>query len=367
MRQMMVHPEASKKLREQINGKDEDCRGGKKGKVVKQKNRAVGRFATVNSFARRSLATAKERAEGIERLEIPHVDREIANVRSSLYLAMKIREVRASPVQANPFARPDESSSPPVCLLTKEADAIHQYYCRCPNYDSATCESDKKVCFLTMGRGNSPPLWITGYKSTQRVIDYFANEVKPGRKIPVRENSREEGDYLDIFINRKETLYNHCVKKKQALINERADLSTRIKALEETVRAGHVQGMSEDEELAARNGSKCAALVRYLREVQERGESTIIFSYWHDTLALVNRSLKRYGLSVTFCNQRTGTAMSNAIAEFTTGEVSILLLSAQAKASGANLQRATNVVLLDPAGSSAEHVSRLYQLVLSFV
>jgi len=54
LRQMMVHPEASKKLREQINGKDADQRGGKTGAQVQNRNRMVGRFATVNSFARRS-------------------------------------------------------------------------------------------------------------------------------------------------------------------------------------------------------------------------------------------------------------------------------------------------------------------------
>jgi hypothetical protein len=53
--------------------------------------------------------------------------------------------------------------------------------------------------------------------------------------------------------------------------------------------------------------------------------------------------------------------MSTAITDFTSGEVSILLLSAQAKASGANLQCATNVILLDPAGISAEHGSTLEQ------
>jgi hypothetical protein len=51
--------------------------------------------------------------------------------------------------------------------------------------------------------------------------------------------------------------------------------------------------------------------------------------------------------------------MTKAIQEFTSGEASILLLSAEVKASGANLQVATNVVLLDPAGDSAEHGANL--------
>ncbi len=51
--------------------------------------------------------------------------------------------------------------------------------------------------------------------------------------------------------------------------------------------------------------------------------------------------------------------MTKAIQEFASGDASILLLSAEVKASGANLQVATNVVLLDPAGDSAEHGANL--------
>lgn len=53
--------------------------------------------------------------------------------------------------------------------------------------------------------------------------------------------------------------------------------------------------------------------------------------------------------------------MAKALDNFTGGKVSFLLLSAQAKASGANLQCATHVILLDPAGSSAEHGAALEQ------
>ena len=77
-------------------------------------------------------------------------------------------------------------------------------------------------------------------------------------------------------------------------------------------------------------------------------------------MRLVWNSLRKCKLSASFCNG-SGRAMSTAITDFTSGEVSILLLSAQAKASGANLQCATNVILLDPAGKSAEHGSTLEQ------
>ena len=32
------------------------------------------------------------------------------------------------------------------------------------------------------------------------------------------------------------------------------------------------------------------------------GEKTIVFSYWHDVLSLVHRSLRTNGLDVAFCN-----------------------------------------------------------------
>ena len=51
--------------------------------------------------------------------------------------------------------------------------------------------------------------------------------------------------------------------------------------------------------------------------------------------------------------------MSNALTDFTSGVSSVLLLSGKAKASGANLQCASNVVILDPPGSSGEHGATL--------
>ena len=337
LRQMMIHPEACKKLRE-------DADGGSK---------SVGRFATVNSFAKRSLATAKERLRELDRTLLPNAQRDIDLIKSSWHLAIKIRQVRESaPVQANPFARREESSTPAVfCLETEEDNAICAYF-----------KTDESTLFQTIGRGqDAPAVEISGHKAMSRVIDYFRNEAKPGRKIPYNANGGEEHECLEVFIRRKETFYHTCVTKKNSLLVERSNLVTRIMALEETVKVGGniTRGMTEDEELVARNGSKTAALIRHLREIRCMGEKTIVFSYWHDVLSLVHRSLRTNGLDVAFCNGRTGNMMTKAIQEFTSGEASILLLSAEVKASGANLQVATNVVLLDPAGDSAEHGANL--------
>jgi len=337
LRQMMIHPEACKKLRE-------DADAGSK---------SVGRFATVNSFAKRSLATAKERLRELVGTLLPNAQRDIDLIKSSWHLALKIRQVRESaPVQANPFARREESSTPAVfCLETEEDNAIRAY-----------CKTDESTLFQTIGRGqDAPAVEIFGHKAMSRVIDYFKNEVKPGRKIPYNANGGEEHEYLEVFIRRKETFYHTCVTKQKLLLVERSHLVTRIMALEETVKVGGniTRGVTEDEELVARNGSKTAALIHYLREIRCMGEKTIVFSYWHDVLSLVHRSLRTNGLDVAFCNGRTGNMMTKAIQEFASGDASILLLSAEVKASGANLQVATNVVLLDPAGDSAEHGANL--------
>ena len=351
LRQMMVHPEASKKLREQINGKDDDQRGGRKARHVAQKNKCLGRFATVNSFARHSLDAARQRSKDIDANDLPMATKDIEVVRSSLHLAKKLRQMRESPVQANPFAqaRKEDDEAPPGDKEEAEAEAIHSFYCRCPCYGSSTCEADAKASgrFQTIGIGTTPPAIFRGWQTVQRIIDYFKNEVKPGRKIPTVVNSSVTEEYLEVFINRKERFLPVCVSKKVSLEAEKSDLTVRIKALEETVKVGNRKCMSDDEELKERNGSKCAALIEFLWDAQEKGQSTIVFSYWHDTLSLVRQSLKKNELDVALCNNVN---KKKAISDFQSGEVKILLLSAHAKASGANLQCATNVVLLDPAG-----------------
>ena len=361
LRQMINHPEASKKLREQINGRDEDYRGGRTGKAVQQLNRTVGRFATVNSFAKRSLEAARSRFRTLEYEDIPNSQNDIELVRSSWYLALKIRQVRSQAITANPFAL--NGSSPSINLEAEEAKAIHQYYCRCPHYGSSSCEADNKARFQTLARGEKTPSTVfEGYKAMERIIDYFKNEVRPGRKILYQINSREEEDYLECFIKRKESTYKASCTRLETLEAEKQSLQTRIKALEETVKIGNTtKGMSEEEELAARNGSKMAVLIQLLRQIEKTGEKTIVFSYWHDVLAFVQRSLRNNGLISAFCNGKTGNSMAKSIASFTSGDVPILLLSASVKASGANLQQASNVILLDPAGSSPEHGATLEQ------
>ncbi|KAL7442230.1 hypothetical protein ACHAXM_008245 [Skeletonema potamos] len=273
---------------------------------------------------------------------------------------MKVRQVRQSAVQANPFSR--SSEDPPVCLLTKEAEEIHKHYCKCPKYKSTTCTADNVTYFLDWYPGDKNVKWISGRNSIQHIIDYFKNVAKPGKKTQLRVDSDELHEFLDVYISKRKFTFEHSTKKRDELLAEKADLSTRIriKALEESVKIGNMKGgyQTEEEELAARHGSKSAALIVHLQRIQEANERTIVFSYWHDTLSLVHKSLRKCDLRVSFCDG-SDIAMSQAISDFTSGETTILLLSAQAKASGANLQCATIVALLDPSGASAEHGAAL--------
>ena len=59
----------------------------------------------------------------------------------------------------------------------------------------------------------------------------------------------------------------------------------------------------------------------------------------------------------TIAEQRQ--TMQSAIDKFTSGKVNVILLSARAKASGANLQVASHVIFLDPPGEHADHGATL--------
>lgn len=345
LRQIMVHPEASKKLREQLNGTD-DQQG------AAQKNKRVGRFATINSFARSSMATAEKRLQELKYTTIPDQEKDVQNTKNSWHVALKIRQERLKPVANGIFGQQNDTAQ--ESLANRELKEIHSYFCRCPSYGCSSCIADSKAFFRTMGFEGQQRVLISGYNATQKIHNYFQTELRKGRELP------RFGDALDTYITAVERGYRQRMEKLTELQKEREQLAGRIEALKGTVVVGHKKHASEDDELAARHGSKSAALIRHLQKLEESGEQTIVFSYWHDTLRLVWNSLRKCKLSASFCNG-SGRAMSTAITDFTSGEVSILLLSAQAKASGANLQCATNVILLDPAGKSAEHGSTLEQ------
>ena len=195
------------------------------------------------------------------------------------------------------------------------------------------------------------PEFVRG--STQQVIDFFQDCCRSGRKVNCGLGNVEA---IDHYITKTTTIVSNREKALAELENELAVIGTRVQMLGGTISANNVG--REQDLLASTHGSKPATLVRILPDIQENGKQAIVFSYWHDTLRLVQRTLQRCNLPSAFCD---GLNMSRALVDFTSANASFLLLSAQAKASGANLQCATHVILLDPAGSSAEHGAALEQ------
>lgn len=157
---------------------------------------------------------------------------------------------------------------------------------------------------MTLGRsdlGGRAAEIIKGHNSIQRIVDYFNREMSHGKKIPWGGGSSAE--YIDCFISTKErlrTLYDNKLSEYQL---EKTQLQRRIQTLEVTISTSGKQGaQSQEEAMKSRNGSKTATLIEFLRRVEQKEEQTIVFSYWHDTLRLVFKSLKRNGCQVSFCD-----------------------------------------------------------------
>lgn len=99
------------------------------------------------------------------------------------------------------------------------------------------------------------------------------------------------------------------------------------------------------EDLINEIGTKLANLIFWLRE---NGKHTIIFSQWDDLLRKVGRILKENGIKNVFCKGNCF-QRDKAIREFNQDEnIKVIMLSSEKSASGTNLTKASQVVLLDP-------------------
>ena len=348
LRQMMVHPQASEKLRGQAHGNKKNA-NGVNNRLMITGTPGVGRQKSVSSFAKSSLAQAKARMTALLKFEIPNAEKQLTRTRMSQNLAIKIKNLRNEPTQHNPFLNSNPSNT--TSMVEREAKAIHEFFCRCPSLDSAECKADEDACFRIIVQYPHQSEYIYGANATSRIIEYFKNDLAPNKVAG-----------LDHYIAVTTHTYKMRSEALQALHLEKVTLRIRIGSLSATVStvSKAIKNGDKEDDLAAKHGSKTAALVRHLQKIQESGEKAIVFSYWHDTLNLVWQSLKKCHLKTSFCKGNSR-SMSKAINDFTNGSVSILLLSSQAKASGANLQSASHVILLDPTGSSAEHGATLEQ------
>ncbi|CAH6421795.1 SNF2 helicase with zinc finger RING-type domain [uncultured virus] len=99
------------------------------------------------------------------------------------------------------------------------------------------------------------------------------------------------------------------------------------------------------EELINEVGTKLSNLILFLKE---KNEHTILFSQWDDLLRRVGRILNENGIKNVFCKGNCY-QRDKAIREFNDDEkIKVIMLSSESTASGTNLTKASQVILLDP-------------------
>ena len=296
------------------------------------------------------MERAKSREKELVRI-IQTAKEHLHATKQSLKLAQQVKKIRELPVTANPFAGTTNTATDASLKQKLEEDKVHDAHCTCKKPNGLQCRANRQVCFRIIPDVPGGNEWIRG--STKRVVEYFQQHCNANQTVNQGQGTVTA---LDHYISTTTGTVTTRSKNLSDYETELATVRTRVQMLGGTMSA--TTTARANDLLASTHGSKPAALVRFLRQVEEKGEQAIVFSYWHDTLRLVQLTLKRCNLPSSFCD---GDKMSQALTDFCSGKVSILLLSAQAKASGANLQCATHVVLLDPAGASAEHGAALEQ------
>ena len=134
--------------------------------------------------------------------------------------------------------------------------------------------------------------------------------------------------------------YKNCPYCKKSLnVNE-----TYILSYEKKTKGGTAEDKKKDE-LINEIGTKLANLIFFLKKSDKH---TIIFSQWDDLLNKVGKTLKQYGIKNVFCKGNVF-QRDKAIREFNMDDkIKVIMLSSESAASGTNLTKATQIVLLDP-------------------
>ena len=105
------------------------------------------------------------------------------------------------------------------------------------------------------------------------------------------------------------------------------------------------QEIKDKNELINKVGTKLANLIFFLKNSDKH---TIIFSQWDDLLKKVGDVLDDYGISNVFCKGNIW-QRDKAIRTFNSDEnIKVIMLSSDSAASGSNLTKASQVILLDP-------------------
>ena len=363
-RQLTVHPEASADLRQQLASNRSSASSAFSSSSASSVNR-VGRYASVDSFARQSLNAARSRLRELQSSTcIPRQVEEVKYTSKSLQLAEKVKTHRSSaPRAANPFAATGNADASDTAAMEREAEMIHDYFCTCCRSDgpySCSRADRNAVIRLIRERNNfGHPIGPEFKKGDcNAVIEHFATgRCRVGATMD--DGLGRSIDALEHYISITRRTLDAKKKALEDMEKEAGDLEVQIDALAKSTaesREARYKARGSDN-VAAAHGSKSAALIQYLEE-HDFKDRHIVFSMWHDTLRLVQMTLQRNGIDSVFCHGSNDN-MQSAIDKFTSGKVNVILLSARAKASGANLQVASHVIFLDPPGEHADHGATL--------
>lgn len=113
-----------------------------------------------------------------------------------------------------------------------------------------------------------------------------------------------------------------------------------------------VKEFKDKQALVSKVGTKLANLIFFLKQSNEH---SIIFSQWDDLLRKVGDVLDEYGIKNVFCKGNVW-QRDKAIREFNAkDDIKVIMLSSESAASGTNLTKAKNVILLDPVYGTYEY------------
>ena len=364
-RQMTVHPEASADLRQQLASNRNSTSSAFGSSSSSSSVNRVGRYASVDSFARQSLNAARSRLRELQSSTcIPRQLEEVRYTSKSLQLAEKVKAHRASaPRAANPFAATGNADASDFSAMEREAEMIHDFFCTCCRSEGpySCSRADRNAVIRLIRERNTfghaiGPEFIKG--DCNAAIEHFATGYcRAGATM--NDDAGRNLWALDHYISVTRRTLDAKKKALEDMEKEAADLEVQIEALAKSTaesREARAKARGNDN-IAAAHGSKSAALIQYFEEHDVK-DRHIVFSMWHDTLRLVQLTLQRNGIDCVFCHGSNDN-MQSAIDKFTSGKVNVILLSARAKASGANLQAASHVIFLDPPGEHADHGATL--------
>lgn len=141
--------------------------------------------------------------------------------------------------------------------------------------------------------------------------------------------------------------YNKCpVCQKIVKSNEIFMVEQKIKVFE------NKETFKDKQALIERVGTKLANLIFFLKQ---NGKHSIIFSQWDDLLRKIGEVLDEYNIKNVFCRGNVW-QRDKAIREFNShDDIKVIMLSSESAASGTNLTKAENVILVDPVYGSYEY------------